>query len=36
LNYKEDNWGDPVSWKSGDEEKTSRLVWNGNELVESC
>jgi hypothetical protein len=33
--YKEGNWGDPVNWKSGDEEKTRRLVWN-DELVESC
>jgi hypothetical protein len=24
--YKEDNWGDPVSWKSGCEEKTLCLL----------
>jgi hypothetical protein len=29
--YKEDKWGEPVSWKSACEEKTRRLVSNGSQ-----
>jgi hypothetical protein len=33
--YKDDNRGDPHSWKSACEEKTRRLVWNGRQH-DSC
>jgi hypothetical protein len=31
--YKEDNWGDPVSWKSGCEEKTLYMCCSYSQTV---